>query len=111
MSNKRFIITSEASHERGCLVKKAIEVTIMGQKFMVKSDSSEEYVTNVAGYVDKKLNEILQGTKSVASVQVALLAAMNIADEFFKFRENKDQLLNSVEKKVRDMIELVDIQL
>ncbi len=90
-------------------MKKAIEVVIMGQKFAVKSDSNEDYVTEVAGYVDGKVNEVLNNTKAVASVQVALLTAMNIADEFFKFRHDKDDRLNKVEKKIQDMIELIDL--
>ena len=92
-------------------MKRAVEVSMMGQKFMIKSDSNDEYVTKIAGYVDGKVNEVLQNTKSVASAQVALLTAMNIADEFFKFKENKDGTLKQVEKKIEDMIELVDLQL
>jgi cell division protein ZapA len=92
-------------------VKKAIEVSIMGQKFMVRSESDEDYVSRVAGYVDGKVNEVLTNTKSVASVQVALLTAMNIADEFFKYRQVKGDNLNKIEKKVQDMIELIDLQI
>lgn len=90
-------------------MKKAIEVVIMGQKFAVKSDSNEDYVVEVAGYVDNKVSEVLGNTKSVASVQVALLTAMNIADEFFKFRNDKADRLGKVEKKIQDMIELIDL--
>ncbi len=90
-------------------MKKAIEVSIMGQKFAVKSDSNEDYVVEVAGYVDNKVNEVLGNTKSVASMQVALLTAMNIADEFFKFRNDKAERLGKVEKKIQDMIELIDL--
>lgn len=92
-------------------MKKAIEVSIMGQKFMVRSESDEDYVSRVAGYVDGKVNEVLTNTKSVASVQVALLTAMNIADEFFKYRQVKGDNLNKIEKKVQDMIELIDLQI
>lgn len=92
-------------------MKKAIEVTIMGQKFMIRSDSSEEYVNKIAGFVDKKVGDILKATKSVGSAQVALLAAMNIADEFFKYQEDKTVLLNKVEKKVQDIIEVVETQI
>lgn len=92
-------------------MKKAIEVTIMGQKFLVRSESNEDYVSKVAGYVDGKVNEVLSNTKSVASMQVALLTAMNIADEFFKFRGDKEEKLNKVEKKIQDMIELIDLQI
>jgi len=90
-------------------VKKAIEVTIMGQKFLVKSESNEDYVAKVAGYVDGKVNEVLNNTKAVASMQVALLTAMNIADEFLKFRSEKADRLGKVEKKIQDMIELIDL--
>lgn len=90
-------------------MKKAIEVFIMGQKFLIKSDSNEDYVTQIAGYVDGKVNEVLNNTKAVASVQVALLTAMNIADEFYKFRNDKADRLGKVEKKIQDMIELIDL--
>ncbi len=92
-------------------MKKAIEVTIMGQKFQVRSDSDEEYVTKIASYVDKKINEVLQSTKSVASMQVALLGAMNIADEFFKYQQDRQEKLSDVEGKIKDMIELVETQI
>ena len=92
-------------------MKKAIEVSIMGQKFMVRSESDEDYVSRVAGYVDGKVNEVLTNTKSVASAQVALLTAMNIADEFFKYRQVKGDKLNKIEKKIQDMIELIDLQI
>jgi len=83
----------------------------MGQKFMVRSDSGEDYVMEIAKFVDNKINEIIQSTKSVASVNVALLAAMNIADEFLKYRRDKDGRLEKVEKKIKDTIELIDLQL
>ena len=92
-------------------MKKPIEVIIMGQKFLVRSESEENYVTEVSGFVDKKINEVMQSTKSVASLNVALLAAMNIADEYLKFKRGTDSRIDKVEKKIKDMIELVELQL
>lgn len=92
-------------------MKKTTEVSIMGQKFMVKSDSDDDYVEQVAGYVDLKINEVIQNTKSVASLNVAILAAMNIADEFFRFRRDRGERFSTVEKKIKDLIELIEIQL
>jgi cell division protein ZapA len=83
----------------------------MGQKFMVKSDSDDDYVNQVAAYVDLKINEVIQNTKSVASLNVAILAAMNIADEFFRYKRERGERFSTVEKKVKDLIELVEIQL
>ena len=42
------------------------EISIMGQKFMIKSESNDDYVQRIAGYVDQKIDEVMQSTKSVA---------------------------------------------
>ena len=92
-------------------MKKTTEISIMGQKFMIKSDSNDDYIRRVAEFVDMKINEVMQSTKSVASLNVAILAAMNIADEYFKFREDRGEKFTVAGKKVEDLIELVDLQL
>lgn len=92
-------------------MKKTTEISIMGQKFMIRSESNDDYVQQVADFVDEKIGEVMQSTKSVASLNVAILAAMNIADEYFKFRRDKEDSLTKAEKKIKDMIELVDLQL
>jgi len=92
-------------------VKRTMEISIMGQKFMIKSESDDDYVNRVAKFVDDRINEVMQNTKSVASINVAILAAMNIADEYFRFKQDKEQKLTMVEKKIEDLIELVDLQI
>lgn len=92
-------------------MKRTTEISIMGQKLWVKSDSNEEYVRQVAGYVDQKINEVIQNTKSVASLSAAILAAMNIADEYLKYRRERAERSSTAEKKIKDLIELIDIQL
>jgi len=92
-------------------MQKPIEVTILGQKFVIKSDSDESYVREVAAFVDQKMNDVLQKTKSVSNLNVAILSAMNIADEYFSYKKKKDQSVQAVEKKIGEMIELVDLHL
>ncbi len=91
-------------------MKKQIEIKVMGQKFMVRSDSTEEYINQVADFVDQKINEVVKNSKAVASLNVAILAAMNIADEYLKYRMNREKQHSQVEKKIRDVIELIDLQ-
>lgn len=92
-------------------MKKTTEISIMGQKFMIRSESNDDYVQQVAGFVDEKINEVMSSTKSVASLNVAILAAMNIADEYLKFRREREEKTGQAEKKIKDLIELVDLQL
>ena len=91
--------------------KRQIEISVMGQKFMVRADTDDDYVQKVASYVNEKMQDIIRSTKSVASLNVAILAAMNIADELFKNRANSSKSQKIVEQKIQDMIELIDLQL
>lgn len=92
-------------------MKKTTEISIMGQKFMIRSESNDDYVQEVAVFVDEKINEVMSSTKSVASLNVAILAAMNIADEYLKFRRERVEKTSKAEKKIKDLIELVELQL
>lgn len=92
--------------------KKAMEVLVMGQKFHVRSDTTnDQYIEQVAGYVDQKIGEVQRNTKSVASLNVAILAAMNITDEYLKFRREQEERNKVLEKKIQDLIEIIDLQL
>lgn len=91
-------------------MKKTTEISIMGQKFMIRSESNDDYVQQVASFVDNRINEVMHSTKSVASLNVAILAAMNIADEYFKFKREHEERSSKAERKIKDLIELVDLQ-
>lgn len=91
-------------------MQKPVEVTILGQKFVVRSDSEEGYIKEVAAFVDKKMNDILQKTKSVSNLSVAILTAMNVADEFFSYKRKKNQVSEGVAKKIEEIIKFIDAQ-
>ena len=68
-------------------MKKALDVQILGQKFTISSDAEEDYMLKVAGYVDGKMQEIMQSPKTVTKSNVAMLAALNIADEYHRLKD------------------------
>lgn len=93
-------------------MKKTVEVTIMGQKLQIRSsDADEAYVEEIASYVDKKISDVLSRTKSVASSQVIILAAMNIVDEYLKFKRYNAEKKEAVAKKIESIIEHIDLQI
>jgi len=84
-------------------MKRAVDVEIMGEKFTVRSDADESYVRKVAGYVDGKMQEVMKTTRPVAKSSVAMLAALNIADEYQRLKDNYDailQRLNHLSKRL-----------
>lgn len=83
--------------------KKALDVEILGQKFTISSDAEESYMLKVAGYVDGKMQELLRASKPVAKSNVAMLAALNIADEYYRLKDTHEAILirlDQLSKKV-----------
>ena len=79
-------------------MKKALDVEILGQKFTISSDADEGYMLKVAGYVDGKMQELMQASKPVAKSNVAMLAALNIADELHRLKDSHEAVLNRLDQ-------------
>jgi cell division protein ZapA len=75
-------------------MKRALEVEILGQKITISSDAEEGYMLKVADYVDGKMQELAQSPKPVAKANVAMLAALNIADEYHRLKDAHEAVLN-----------------
>jgi cell division protein ZapA len=75
-----------------------VEVVIMGQTFSVTSDDGEEHVREVAAYVDQTMREIASRGKVVSSFTAAVLAALNIASEWHKLRQNVAAMDAAIER-------------
>jgi cell division protein ZapA len=77
-------------------MKRAVDIEIMGERFTIRSDAEESYIRKVAGYVDGKIQEVLKTTRPTAKANVAMLAALNIADEYERLKESYDGVLQRV---------------
>ena len=79
-------------------MKKALDVEILGQKFTISSDADENYMLKVAGYVDAKMQELMHASKPAAKTNVAMLDALNIADEYHRLKDAHDAILVRIEQ-------------
>ncbi len=70
--------------------KKRVEVSLLGQRFTLRSDKSEEYVQAVAQYVTSQLENVAKQSHTVSTYHVALLTALNLADQLL---QKEDELL------------------
>ena len=66
-------------------------VRIAGRDYSMTGYDSEEYVQRVAGYVDRKMNELSIATR-VPQNQLAVLVALNIADDMLKAQDENNRL-------------------
>ncbi|HYB19310.1 MAG TPA: cell division protein ZapA [Thermodesulfobacteriota bacterium] len=92
-------------------MKNLVRVEILGREYTVKSDEGEERVKRIAEYVNEKLKRISDHTKTVSTLNVAILAAMDIANEYFEILEGHSNLTQKVEKievKSSRLIEMIN---
>jgi len=84
------------------------EVYILGQKYTIKGDAPEEYIRELASYVDKKLKEVYNATPSLTPVKASILAALDIADELFKIKNQQEEITKHIEEKATALTSLFD---
>lgn len=67
-------------------------VTIDGRNFTVVGEGSEEYIKELAAFVDEKIKEMTSKNDKLSSSMAATLAALNIAHDLFKSNEELNRL-------------------
>jgi cell division protein ZapA len=69
--------------------KNVVQVQIFGHSYTIRGEADQEYILNVAAYVDRKMREITEKLPVASLSKVAILASLNIADELFKERAQR----------------------
>lgn len=77
--------------------KNSTKVKIAGAEYTITGYETEEYMQKVGIYVDKKMNEIRQKCFNLDTSMIAVLTAVNIADENLKLYDRIEDLEREVE--------------
>ena len=89
-------------------MKKRFEVRILGQELSVISDSGDEHVADVIRYVSEKVEEAGKAAGSKNALNIAILAALNIADEYLRMRGVKENVYSQLESRSEQLIHLIN---
>ena len=85
-----------------------VTVEIMGQRYPIRSALDMEYITDLANYVDEKIQSSTELSTGGDTVRIAVLAALNIADEYFRERKTGTRLDEDLQKRTTEIERLVD---
>jgi cell division protein ZapA len=85
-----------------------MKVEIFDQTYNVQADGDEDYLRKVASFVDEKMRAVAESTRQVDSTRVAVLTALNIADEFFALRKRYDEIEGPVRQRVERCVRLTE---
>ncbi|MFO7152875.1 MAG: cell division protein ZapA [Bacillota bacterium] len=70
-----------------------VRVEICGENYYIKGSASEEYIKQLAKYVDEKMKLLSELNPRLSRINLAVLAALNIADEYFKLKAEYEEFL------------------
>lgn len=84
---------------------RATTVEIHGQEYTIRADRDPEYIRTIANFVDDRMRDVARGAGQVTSLRVAILCALNIADELFQERESgRADAVHSLEERARRLV-------
>jgi cell division protein ZapA len=87
---------------------RVVHVEIHGQRYAVRSDLDPQYINQLALYFDEKMRLAASEIQSVDTLCIAVIAALNLADELFRARADGHGLEDRVRLRAADIERLVD---
>jgi cell division protein ZapA len=92
------------------MVKKpeGIRVVIYDQEYFMRGDLDEAYIQQLARYLDAKMRSIAARTRTVDSLRVAILAALNVLDEYHQLKAKYEQTTQQMDQKVDEYSDALD---
>jgi cell division protein ZapA len=82
-----------------------ITVEIYGQSYNVRGEGDPAHLTELAQLVDARMREVALQVSSLDPVKIAILAALNIADEASRYRKQYESALELWKERTEDLTE------
>ena len=85
----------------------SIHVDIYDQSYNLRGTDAD-YIQKLADYVDTKMRAVAEKTSTADSLRVAVLAALNIADEYHLLKKKYDSIANVYEARAVSLFGMLD---
>ncbi|MBN1334760.1 MAG: cell division protein ZapA [Deltaproteobacteria bacterium] len=89
----------------------AVTITLRGRHYTVRSDEPEEDVLRLARWLDDRIAEMAERTPGVDGETVALLAALNVASEYSRFRRKVVEDLSGLDRDLSAVSAILEVTL
>ncbi len=85
----------------------SVRAEIFDQAYNLRG-SDPDYIHKLAKYVDTKMRAVAEQTSTVDSVRLAVLAALNIADEYHILKQKYDAIASNYQEKANHLSGALD---
>jgi cell division protein ZapA len=89
-------------------LKKRYNIRILEHGLSVLSDAEEEQVASVVRFLNEKMEEVAQDRNGLKTLDVAILAALNITEDFLKLKEVHQEIRDQLECRSEKLIQLIE---
>jgi cell division protein ZapA len=98
---------------QGHIMESRVKVNIYGNEYNIAGEAEPEYILKLADFINTKMKEIGKTIATGNTAQIAILTALNIADEYFQLQDIKSSgavsdVAGEMEKKTRALISMLD---
>jgi cell division protein ZapA len=80
-------------------------VEIFGSVYQVRGRDDTGYLQTLADLVDRKMREVAQHASTADTARIAILAALNLADELFRIQSRQEGERVEIREKVAELTE------
>ena len=90
---------------------RVVHVEIHGQQYPIRSGLDPAYVAELAAYVDQKMRAASRETTAGDTLKIAVLAALNIADECFRVQADDRVRRETITSRAGELERMLDLAL
>jgi cell division protein ZapA len=86
----------------------AVRVSILGQEYPIRADADEEYIREVASYLNERMNAVHAAEPTRPLSKIAILTALNLTHELLDMKRQNKEMLSEIEQKAKEFAEHLD---
>jgi len=90
------------------MAAESVPVEILGRIYHIRSKDNQTYIQNLAKMVHDRMVEVEKATQTVDSARIAVLTALNLADEYCKLKAEIERRLEAYEREKAKLLALVE---
>lgn len=79
-----------------------VTVEIFNEEYVVRGDENPDYIDMLATYIDRRMKMVQKRNPNLSSTKIAVLTALNLADELNKLQEDYDELVRKMEEEKKN---------
>lgn len=79
-----------------------VTVEILNEEYVVRGEENPDYIDMLATYVDRRMKMFQKRNPNLSSTKIAVLTALNLADELNKLQEDYDELIKKMEEEKKN---------